>query len=212
MIDMAKLSPKCLRQTPFLFITIILAICGWIIAFSGACILKVLHGAWWVIVYQFCIVSGHLLIFLTGSTREYRIVMVAVLASSIPMLTIQVDYVVQLTKTSIPSVPGNAYVSGYIILIIVHYAWLFVLGSEETTWLGRLRESGDYFGKGQIKPEDIAEKTIQYESPTQLVATRFAERGQSLNASRTNIDSSNRISYVETKYSSSTPNVHFSAY
>ncbi|OBZ82967.1 High osmolarity signaling protein sho1 [Choanephora cucurbitarum] len=159
-----------------------MAICGWIIAFSGACILKVLHGAWWVIVYQFCIVSGHLLIFLTGSTREYRIVMVAVLASSIPMLTIQVDYVVQLTKTSIPSVPGNAYVSGYIILIIVHYAWLFVLGSEETTWLGRLRESGDCFGKGQIEPGNIVEKTVEYESPAQLVDTRFAERGQPLNA------------------------------
>lgn len=41
------------------------------------------------------------------------------LAASIPLLTIQVDYVIQYIKPSIPRDPANAYAAGYIILIIV---------------------------------------------------------------------------------------------
>ncbi|KAI8364114.1 hypothetical protein BD560DRAFT_491387 [Blakeslea trispora] len=203
---------RMLSRSPFLFITAILAICGWSIAFSGACILKVLHGAWWVIVYQFCIVSGHLLVFLTGSVKEYRITMVAVLASSVPMLTIQVDYVIQLTKTKISSAPGNAYVAGYIILLVVHYAWLFVLGSDETTWLGQLRGPGDYFKSSRVEPENIVEKAFQNESSSQLI-TPLSSTGriQTLRTYRSDIQNSDIIKFVEAKCSSSTPNIHFSA-
>lgn len=64
--------------------------------------------------------------------------MVAFLASSIPLLTIQIDYVIQYTKTNIPKVPASAYVSGYIILVIVQYMWILVIGSDDQTWLGQL--------------------------------------------------------------------------
>lgn len=60
------------------------------------------------------------------------------LASSIPLLTIQIDYVVQYTKTNIPKVPASAYVAGYIILVTVQYMWVLVIGSDSQTWLGQL--------------------------------------------------------------------------
>lgn len=41
------------------------------------------------------------------------------LAVSIPLLTIQADYVIQYTQSSIPRDAANAYAAGYIILIIV---------------------------------------------------------------------------------------------
>lgn len=64
--------------------------------------------------------------------------MAAFLASSIPLLTIQIDYVVQYTKTNIPKIPASAYVAGYIILVTVQYMWLLVIGSDGQTWLGQL--------------------------------------------------------------------------
>lgn len=64
--------------------------------------------------------------------------MMTILASSIPLLTIQVDYVIQYTKTNIPKIPATAYVSGYTILLIVQYMWVLVLGSDKSTFLGKL--------------------------------------------------------------------------
>lgn len=60
------------------------------------------------------------------------------LASSIPLLTIQVDYVIQYTRSNIPKIPATAYVSGYIILLTVQYVWILVLGSDKSTFFGRL--------------------------------------------------------------------------
>jgi hypothetical protein len=64
--------------------------------------------------------------------------MLAFLASSIPLLTIQVDYVIQYTKANIPKTAATAYVSGYIILLAVQYSWVLVFGSDQSTFLGRL--------------------------------------------------------------------------
>lgn len=46
---------------------------GWAVAFGGACMLKVLNGAWWVMIYQLCIVIGHMLVFMSGSMQQYRL-------------------------------------------------------------------------------------------------------------------------------------------
>lgn len=64
--------------------------------------------------------------------------MMTFLASSIPLLTIQVDYVIQYTKSNIPKIPATAYVSGYIILLTVQYTWILVLGSDKSTLFGRM--------------------------------------------------------------------------
>lgn len=64
--------------------------------------------------------------------------MMTFLASSIPLLTIQVDYVIQYTKSNIPKIPATAYVSGYIILLTVQYTWILVLGSDKSTFFGRM--------------------------------------------------------------------------
>ncbi|KAI8069860.1 uncharacterized protein B0P05DRAFT_551197 [Gilbertella persicaria] len=187
---MARLSPRRLIQKPFLLITSILALGGWSIAFTGACMLKVLHGAWWVIVYQFCIVIGHMLIFMAGSMDHYRIAMMAVLASSIPLLTIQVDYVIQLTKAMVSKTPSaNAYVSGYMILLVVHYAWIIVIGSDKTTWLGALGQAEDIRNDCRIEPEFFAEKTIQQEP------YEFTERVRALHTYNASIQDPNELSF-----------------
>ncbi|CAO3634279.1 unnamed protein product [Mucor fragilis] len=135
---MSNMSFSRLKQKPLILITSILALCGWIVAFGGACMLKVLNGAWWVMIYQLCITLGHWMVFLSGTVPQYRMAMMTFLASSIPLLTIQVDYVIQYTKSNIPKIPATAYVSGYIILLTVQYTWILVLGSDKSTFFGRM--------------------------------------------------------------------------
>lgn len=64
--------------------------------------------------------------------------MMTFLASSIPLLTIQVDYVIQYNRPSVPKLPSTIYVAGYITLLIVQYGWVLVLGSDPNTSLGKL--------------------------------------------------------------------------
>ncbi|KAI7893399.1 uncharacterized protein EV154DRAFT_417114 [Mucor mucedo] len=68
-------------------------------------------------IYQLCIIIGHLVVFMSGSMQHYRLAY---------------------TKTSIPKVPASAYVAGYIMLVTVQYLWLLVIGSDRQTWLGQL--------------------------------------------------------------------------
>lgn len=87
----------------------------------------------------------------------------AILASSIPLLTIQVDYVIQYTKANIPKSAATAYVSGYIILLAVQYSWILVFGSDQSTFLGRLGSIVDHDtarneGRG-FEPKFYSEKT-----------------------------------------------------
>lgn len=109
---------------------------SWIIAFVGACMLKVLNGAWWVMMYELLIIVGQMVMILSESVEHYRITvnrlymihkvllipnkMIALLTTSIPLLTIQIDYVLQYTnRSNIPKGPTNTYVVGYIVLVIV---------------------------------------------------------------------------------------------
>ncbi|KAI9485642.1 MAG: hypothetical protein EXX96DRAFT_603940 [Benjaminiella poitrasii] len=135
---MSKVSFRKLREKPILLITSILAMSGWCISFGGALALKVLNGAWWVVFYQLLIIIGHVVVFMSGTARKYKMAMLAFLATSIPLLTVQVDTVMQFTKTSLPKVPANAYVCGYIMLLIVQYTWMLIFGSDPTTFFGQL--------------------------------------------------------------------------
>lgn len=90
--------------------------------------------------------------------------MLTFLATSIPLLTIQIDYVAQYSKPNIPKMPANAYVAGYIVLVIIQYMWVVVIGSDESTRLGRL---GSFPNESQLtppsrfEPEFYSEKMLQ---------------------------------------------------
>jgi hypothetical protein len=49
--------------------------------------------------------------------------MVMFLASSIPLLTIQIDYVLQSNRPSMKKVAADIYAAGYIILVLVQVSF-----------------------------------------------------------------------------------------
>ncbi|KAG2227789.1 hypothetical protein INT45_002027 [Circinella minor] len=125
-----------LTQNRFILLTSILGVSGWIISFAGAISLQKLYGAWWVVVYQAFIVILSLLIFMSNTMAQYRLTFLTFIAASIPLLTVQADYVIQYTKPSVPRDPANAYAAGYIILICVQYLWVIVFGSDPNSYFG----------------------------------------------------------------------------
>ncbi|KAI7870452.1 hypothetical protein BDF14DRAFT_1774346 [Spinellus fusiger] len=110
--------------------------CGWCAALSGACILKVLHGAWWIIVYELCLLVAMTWIFYSNTVAVYRLVMLTFLAISIPLLTLQIDFVLYLTLRT--QYAKMAYSVGYILIIVVQYLWVLMIGSDTSCYLGQL--------------------------------------------------------------------------
>ncbi|ORY92247.1 hypothetical protein BCR43DRAFT_498045 [Syncephalastrum racemosum] len=143
---MSTFTASRLSQNRVVLATTIFAVCGWIITFGGACALQTLYGAWWVVVYQALLVCGTILTIMSGSILQYRLVLLTFIGASIPLLTIQVDYVLQYTKPSVPRDPANAYAVGYVILIIVQYAWVVVFGSDPSSYFGQF---GQISGAGE---------------------------------------------------------------
>lgn len=65
--------------------------------------------------------------------------MLTFLAISIPLLTIQIDYVLNYSKPNLLNrVAANAYAVGYIGLVIIQYIWVLAIGSEPTSYFGQL--------------------------------------------------------------------------
>ncbi|GAA5805975.1 hypothetical protein HPULCUR_011502 [Helicostylum pulchrum] len=184
---MTGLSPSRLKQKPFLLVTSIIAISGWSVAFGGACMLKVLNGAWWVMMYQLCIIVGHMVIFMTGSMQQYRLAMVTFLASSIPLLTIQIDYVVQYTNPNIPKVPASAYAAGYIILVVIQYMWALVIGSDSKTRLGRLGYISTENVPSNYEPEFYSEKMLQSLPSSAIMGPRISNHINNMSVQKTSI-------------------------
>ncbi|KAI9272557.1 hypothetical protein BY458DRAFT_474127 [Sporodiniella umbellata] len=166
---------KILRENPFITLTIVASIIGWITAFAGACLLKMLNGAWWVMVYEFIITFSQTVIIFSGSIESYRITMMALLSSSIPLLIIQIDYVIQYTRSFVPKGPANVYVAGYIILVIIQastntralkqYLWILIYGSKSTTFFGRLGNIRDmdehmYYSEKMVPTSVILEEVV----------------------------------------------------
>ncbi|CAO3622410.1 unnamed protein product [Cunninghamella blakesleeana] len=128
-----------LTHNTFLLATTILSVVALIVAVGGACALKVLQGAWWIVIYEVIVVSGHTMIFMRGTLANYRLAMLTFLAISIPLLTIQIDYVLNYSKPNLLNrVAANAYAVGYIGLVIIQYIWVIAIGSEPTSYFGQL--------------------------------------------------------------------------
>ena len=91
--------------------------------------------------------------------------MLTFLATSIPLLTIQIDYVIQYTKPNISKTAANVYVAGYIMLIIVQYLWVLVLGSDKSTRLGSMghfpTDHDEVAPATRYEPEFYSEKMMQ---------------------------------------------------
>ncbi|KAI9301126.1 hypothetical protein BJ944DRAFT_291180 [Cunninghamella echinulata] len=130
-----------LTHNTFLLATTILSVVSLIVALGGACALKVLQGAWWIVIYEVIVVAGHTMIFMRGTLANYRLAMLTFLAISIPLLTIQIDYILNYSKPNlINRVAANAYAVGYIGLVIIQYIWVLALGSEPTSYFGQLAQ------------------------------------------------------------------------
>ncbi|CAO3600062.1 unnamed protein product [Absidia cylindrospora] len=156
--DKSKLS-----HNPFLLATTILAVCALLVSFAGACTLKVLQGAWWIVVYQVIIVFGHTFIFMRGVLAHYRLAMLTMLAISIPLLTIQIDYILQYSKPAqLNRVAANAYAAGYIGLVIIQHIWVLVLGSEPQSYLGQLVQDNPAMSTSLVEPQFYSEKQGQH--------------------------------------------------
>ncbi|KAI9020933.1 hypothetical protein CLU79DRAFT_888054 [Phycomyces nitens] len=128
----------------FLLATIAVGWSGWCSALGGACSLGVINGAWWIVVYESLILTGISWAFWSNAIKVYRLAILTFLAASIPLLTIQVDFVLH-TQNSFDSKSLGAYYVGYIVLLVTQYALVLVLGSESGSYLGQL---------GSIDPSD----------------------------------------------------------
>ncbi|KAI7885723.1 hypothetical protein K492DRAFT_156788 [Lichtheimia hyalospora FSU 10163] len=158
---MPRLSFHRLAQNRFILLTSILATGGWLVAFGGAVVLKALYGAWWVVIYEALIVAGTLMVFMSNRMQHYRYSFLTFLGASIPLLTIQVDYVIQYTKPTVPREPANAYAAGYIVLIIVQYMWVVVFGSDPSSYFGQ-------FGALE-QPPSLSTKDAGHHQPETIV-------------------------------------------
>ncbi|KAL0098261.1 hypothetical protein J3Q64DRAFT_1694649 [Phycomyces blakesleeanus] len=141
-----------LARNKFLLSTIILGWSGWSTALSGACLLGVINGAWWIVVYEFGILAAISWTFWSNTIDVYRLAILTFLAASIPLLTIQVDFVLH-AHISFDNVSVGAYSIGYIVLLVTQYVLVIVLGSGSNSYLGRLgsidsNDSGSGSGSG----------------------------------------------------------------
>ncbi|KAI8368103.1 uncharacterized protein BYT42DRAFT_521781 [Radiomyces spectabilis] len=215
---MSSFAIRRLTENPFLLTTTILALSSWITAFGGACTLKVLNGAWWVMIYEFGIILGCMTLFLRGSILLHRHAVLTLLASSIPLLTIQIDYVIQYNKPVSIKDSANAYAGGYIGLVVVQYLWVLVFGSDSQSRLGRLAQArtpihspDPAYHYNHSKHEPLSEnlkKTFVNDGPPQAMvpsstsqtlmmpATEYPERVKALHAYIANPDDPTELSFA----------------
>ncbi|KAI9357729.1 hypothetical protein BD770DRAFT_456659 [Pilaira anomala] len=148
----------------FLLTTLILSASGWLIAFVGACVFRrgLSGGAWWIIIYELLLVMGISFVLLTNTFTQYRMVILTFLASSIAMLTHQLDYALPTTKFVNQYKGGaGAYASGYVILIVIQFLWVIVFGSESDSYFGKY--SPKYYGNtvGVVTPHQTSQQSLQ---------------------------------------------------
>ncbi|ORX58845.1 hypothetical protein DM01DRAFT_1405465 [Hesseltinella vesiculosa] len=152
--DKSKLS-----HNPFLIATTVLAVVALFVAVAGACTLKVLQGAWWIVAYEGILLLGFIMIFMRGTLAQYRLAMLSFLAISIPLLTIQIDFVLQYSKSSqLNHVASNCYAAGYIGLAVIQYIWVLVLGSEPRSYLGHFAQDDSSAVSSIVEPHFYNEK------------------------------------------------------
>ncbi|KAI9270254.1 hypothetical protein EDC94DRAFT_598580 [Helicostylum pulchrum] len=152
----------------FLLSSLILSACGWLIAFIGACVFRrgLSGGAWWIVIYELLLVMGTGFVLLTNTFSQYRLVMLTFLATSIAMITSQLDYALPTTKFVVQYKAGaGAYAAGYIILIIIQFLWVLVFGSEADSYFGKYAPK--YYGNtvGIVAPHNQPLQAQQSSQP-----------------------------------------------
>ncbi|KAI7896629.1 uncharacterized protein EV154DRAFT_491667 [Mucor mucedo] len=124
----------------FLLSTLLLAACGWVISFVGACVFRsgISGGAWWIVIYQLLLLMSIAFALTTNTYGHYRLVILTFLAASLSMLTYQLDYALPTSKFKSQYKGGaGVYAAGYIILIIIQFLWVIVFGSESDSYFGQ---------------------------------------------------------------------------
>jgi hypothetical protein len=85
--------------------------------------------------------------------------MLTMLAISIPLLTIQIDYILQYSRPAqLNRMAANAYAAGYIGLVIIQYIWVLVIGSEPKSYLGQLAHDDHSMQSSLVEPQFYSEK------------------------------------------------------
>ncbi|KAG1450072.1 hypothetical protein G6F56_008456 [Rhizopus delemar] len=137
-----------------------------------------LNGAWWIMIYELVITLGQTAMIFSKSIEDYRITMMVLLATSIPLLIIQIDYVIQYTRSFVPKGPATVYVAGYIVL----YLWILIYGSKSTTFfgkLGKIRDTNEHaYYAEKIVPTSIIVEEIVDKNP--MYCNEFPERVQAI--------------------------------
>jgi hypothetical protein len=85
--------------------------------------------------------------------------MLTMLAISIPLLTIQIDYILQYSRPAqLNRMAANAYAAGYIGLVIIQYIWVLVIGSEPKSYLGQFAHDDHSMQSSLVEPQFYSEK------------------------------------------------------
>ncbi|CAO3593529.1 unnamed protein product [Absidia cylindrospora] len=141
-------SGERLTENLFLLATTVVALAAWVIAFGALCAMRALGASWWVMIFNLLLVVGIIVLILTNTFSQYRLVVLAFLAVSISYITDQLSAAVPLTTSNDYygyneyKAPAGAYAAGYIILIIVEILWVFVFGSEPNSYIGQFGHLG----------------------------------------------------------------------
>ncbi|KAJ8651802.1 hypothetical protein O0I10_012623 [Lichtheimia ornata] len=110
-----------------LLLTCILTAVGWIVAFVGLCIANVSVNpiSWWIVVYELALVIFVCSVLGTGKMTTYRLVVIALVAISVPYAT---DEVSRYIATPHPALSVAS--AGYIVILVSQFSWLFLLGVQ----------------------------------------------------------------------------------
>ncbi|KAG2234789.1 hypothetical protein BDF21DRAFT_475767 [Thamnidium elegans] len=114
-------------NSPFTILTCTLAIAGWIVTFVGLCASHAFTEtvSWWVVGYQFFVVFMACAVFWTNSIRIYYPVILTLIAIGIPYNTFEILMYITAGRASL-----SAASSGYIILMVTQFSWIFLLGIQ----------------------------------------------------------------------------------
>ncbi|KAI9009930.1 hypothetical protein CLU79DRAFT_891445 [Phycomyces nitens] len=116
---------------PLFLVTGILVICGWLITFVGACAAGFLGVGWWMIIYNlFFIIGVWTAVGVNRFIQNRHMILV--------FLTISIVYMTSLIQIFLDNTwnRGNrAGAGGAVIMIIMEFLWIFLLASNEDSWI-----------------------------------------------------------------------------
>ncbi|KAI8997655.1 SH3 domain-containing protein [Pilobolus umbonatus] len=116
-----------LSNNPFTVFTCILAIAGWIIVFVGLCTsyLFIQQISWWIASYELIVILIVSTIFWTNTLSIYYPVGLSFITIGMPY---SINEIIRYISTDRSSLIAST--SGYVILIVVKFIWIFLLGIQ----------------------------------------------------------------------------------